>query len=145
MTRMIPELIKAVENAFYKEQKQEMLDNVFLLLQQSIVGALEANGNNTMKLKHMSKAKLRKEEILPVSLTAEQKLIENSRKFLEYHCHVVEKAARISAAKKKAVEDKKEKKRLEAALRKEEKIIEAATRKAVKRVKMWRKKDLKLL
>ena len=55
---------------------------------------MEVNGNNTTKLKHMSKAELRNEGKLPISLTVEQKQIENSRKFLEHHRHVIERRQR---------------------------------------------------
>ena len=34
-----------------------------------------------------------------------QNLIENSRKFLEHHRHEIEKAAKIDANKKKAIEE----------------------------------------
>ena len=144
MTRTIPEFIKAVRDAFYIEQKRTTLDNVFLSLQQSMIGALEANGDNTTKLKHMGKAKLRNVKLLPVLLTAEQKLLRNSRLFLEHHRHVLVTAARIKAAKNKAVEDKKEEIRLDAAVRKDEKIMEAealrfeaALRKEEKNMETW--------
>ena len=60
-----------------------------------MVGTLEANDDKTTKLKHISKAKLRKDGKLPISVTVEQNLIRNSRLFLEHHCHIVVKAARI--------------------------------------------------
>ena len=111
---------------------------------------MEANGDNTTKLKHMQKAKLRKEGKLPVSTTCKQDLIENSRKFLEHHCHVVEKAARIAREKKKTTEDMIEEKRFEAALRKEEKIMEAkakkvatATKRAATKVAQAKKAEAK--
>ena len=54
-----------------------------------------------------------------------QNLIRNSRKFLEHHCHVVEKAVRIAREKEDTLEDRKEVKRLEVALMKDKKIMEA--------------------
>jgi len=88
---------------------------------------LEANGDNTTKLKHMSKAKLIREGNLPVSLTADEKLIKNGRKFMEHHRHVVKKATRI-AREKKAKEDKIKTRRFEAAMLKDERMMEAEER-----------------
>ena len=82
-----------------------------------MVGALEANGDNTTPLKHMGKAKLDRAGELPTSIEVELKMIENSRKFLLHHRHILENAA----AKKKAAEDEKEGKIFEAYLLKEEK------------------------
>ena len=90
-----------------------------------MIGALEANGDNMTKLKHMGKAKLVREGTLPVSLPVKQDLIANGRKFLEHHRHVVEKAARIAIVKKKAKEDMIEARRFEAAVLKDERIMEA--------------------
>lgn len=59
---------------------------------------------------------MRRKGNIPVSLTAKQKLIENSRKFLEHHRHVIEKMARIAGAKKKAKEDMIDEMKFEAAL-----------------------------
>ena len=56
-----------------------------------MVGTLEANGDNTTPLKHMGKAKLSRAGELPVSISVDQKLIQNSGIFLEHHRDVVEK------------------------------------------------------
>jgi hypothetical protein len=90
-----------------------------------MIGALEAEGDNTTKLKHMSKAKLIREGNLPTSLTPDEQLIENSRKFLEHHRHVLEKAARIARDKKKAKEDAIDARRFEAAVLKDERMMVA--------------------
>ena len=144
LTRSIPELILAVKNAFYREQKKETLDNVFLSLQQSMIGALEANGDNTTKLKHIGKEKLRKDGNLPTSLTPDEKLIENSRKFLEHHRHILVTAARKKKAKEDMIDQRRfeaavlkdermmaaEEQRFEVALRKEERVMESEAKKA---------------
>ena len=44
-----------------------------------MIGALEADGDNTTKLKHMGKAKLIREGNLPVSLPVEEDVVENAR------------------------------------------------------------------
>jgi len=123
-----------------------------------MIGTLEANGDNTTKLKHMGKAKLIREENLPISRTADDKLIENSRKFLEHHRHVLVKAARIAREKKKAKEDaidarrfkavvlkdermmEAEEKQFQASLRREERIMEAEAKKAANVIKNEAKK-----
>ena len=101
-----------------------------------MVGTLEANGDNTAPLKHMGKAKLSRAGDLPVSISVERNLIRNSRLFLEHHRHILVKATRIKAAKKKAVEDEIDLKRFKAHLLKEERTMEAAARKAAARVEM---------
>eukprot|EP00531_Pseudo-nitzschia_arenysensis_P008281 CAMPEP_0116122372 /NCGR_PEP_ID=MMETSP0329-20121206/4179_1 /TAXON_ID=697910 /ORGANISM="Pseudo-nitzschia arenysensis, Strain B593" /LENGTH=241 /DNA_ID=CAMNT_0003616215 /DNA_START=134 /DNA_END=855 /DNA_ORIENTATION=- len=63
----IDELIEAVNEAYW-EQEKETVDNVFLSLQQSMIGVLETNGNNTKSVRHMKKAKLRREGKLPETL-----------------------------------------------------------------------------
>jgi hypothetical protein len=65
--KTIDDLVRDVTRLFYA-QRNDALDNVFLSLQQSMLGILEAKGDNTTPLKHMGKAKLRKEGKLPNSL-----------------------------------------------------------------------------
>jgi hypothetical protein len=74
----IRELVDAVENAFY-HQPRETLDNVFLSLQQAMVGAMSVGGNNSYKLRHMGKEGLRRAGMLPVSIRCDEDVLEGAR------------------------------------------------------------------
>ena len=78
----IDELINHVDTAFHS-MKREKLDNVFLSLKQAMLGALTVNGDNTYKLNHMGKDKLRRRGLLPVSIQCDQSIIESSQGYLE--------------------------------------------------------------
>lgn len=77
----IKELILVVKQAF-KEEKRDTLDNVFLSLQQCMIESLKVNGNNTYKLAHMGKDKLRRQGLLPVSLLCEENVLSEAKKRL---------------------------------------------------------------
>ena len=91
--KTIDDLVRDVTRSFYT-QRNDALDNVFLSLQQSMLGILEAKGDNTTPLKHMGKAKLRKEGKLPISLRCPYQLHVDSKKFMEENQHVLERERR---------------------------------------------------
>ena len=78
----VDELIECVESAFWS-MKRETLDNTFLSLQQAMMGVLSVNGDNTYKLSHMGKDKLRREGLLPVSIQCSPEVILSSREYLD--------------------------------------------------------------
>ena len=53
-----------------------------------MMGILDTDGNNTYKLAHISKDKLRKQEKLPTTLPCCQRLLEKGKTFI--HPHVVQ-------------------------------------------------------
>ena len=57
-------------------------------MQLVMMGILDTNDNNTYKLAHISKEKLRKQKKLPTTLPCCQKLLEKGKTFI--HPHVVE-------------------------------------------------------
>ena len=108
--KTIDDLVRDVTESFYT-QRNDALDNVFLSLQQSMLGILEAKGDNTTPLKHMGKAKLRKEGKLPISLRCPYQLLEDSKKFMEKNQFVLEREdKRLAAVEKKKKEDALKKK-----------------------------------
>lgn len=103
--KTIDDLVRDTTKSFYK-QRNDALDNVFLSLQQSMISAVESQGDNTTPLKHMGKAKLRKEGKLPASLRYPHQLHKDSKKFLEANQHVQEREEkRIAAAEQKKKDD----------------------------------------
>jgi hypothetical protein len=65
----IDDLVVAVREAYWEGHRNT------LSLQQSMMGVLEAKGDNTKSVKHMKKNKLRREGKLPVSIKCEPYLI----------------------------------------------------------------------
>jgi hypothetical protein len=80
--RNVNELIDAVGRAF-QDQPRNNLDNVFLSLQQAMMGAMSVGGGNSYTLAHMGKEKLRREELLPVSIMCPPSLLETARAHFE--------------------------------------------------------------
>ena len=78
----IDELIESVQKAF-ASQKREAADNIFLSLQQAMTGVLTVRGDNTYKLNHMGKDKLRRAGLLPVSIQCDAEIIADSRELLD--------------------------------------------------------------
>ena len=78
----IDELISVVENAYWK-QPRETLDNVFLSLQGTMIDSLSVDGSNSYQLRHMGKAKLRRQGTLPVSLKCDAALIARAREVMD--------------------------------------------------------------
>ena len=88
-----------------------------------MLGILEAKGDNTTPLKHMGKAKLRKEGKLPISLRCPYQLHKDSKKFLVKHQLILEREEKWIAAVEKKKKADKAKKKLKAA---EKKIANAS-------------------
>ncbi|MFZ9075472.1 MAG: hypothetical protein ACO2Z3_06685 [Flavobacteriaceae bacterium] len=65
--RNIHEMIQGVVQKFY-EYNPELIDNVFLTLQNCMIEILKNGGSNDYKIPHLGKQKLRNQGILPVSL-----------------------------------------------------------------------------
>ena len=78
------DLVDVTTKAFYK-QDRVILDNVFYSLQLAMMGILSTDGNNTYKLAHISKDKLRNEQKLLTTLPCCMKLLEEGKKFLAPH------------------------------------------------------------
>ena len=66
-------MIEVVEHAFYVEEKKEILNDVFLTLQKTMIGVLDSNGENTFKLQRLGKDKLKRDKNLPVSIYCDKK------------------------------------------------------------------------
>ena len=81
------ELAKVTEEAFYG-QDRIILENVFHSLQLAMMGILDTDGNNTYKLAHISKDKLKNQEKLLTTLPCCKTLLEKGKTFI--HPHVVE-------------------------------------------------------
>ena len=67
-------LIASVERSF-EDMPREVLDSVFLFVQCSLEDCLRVDGDNTYHMRHIGKAKLRRQGILPVSLKVKPELI----------------------------------------------------------------------
>ena len=80
--RNIDELVDGVLQA-HDLMPAMCIYNIFLSLQQSMVGILETKGDNGYKLKHMAKDKMRKAGTLPISITCPRETIEEAEAFLE--------------------------------------------------------------
>ena len=78
----VDEFIQAVSTAFYS-MEQEKLDNVFVSLQQAMIGVLTVNGDSTSKLNHMSKEMLRRLGLLPVTIRCDPAIVAASRSNLD--------------------------------------------------------------
>ena len=78
------ELAKVTTEAFYNQQRI-ILDNLFYSLQLAMMGILDCGGNNTYKLAHISKDKLRNQNKLPDTLPCCEKLLEKGKQFLSPH------------------------------------------------------------
>ena len=108
--KTIDNLVRDVTQFFYT-QSNNALDNVFLSLQQSMIGALEAQGDNTTPLKHMGKEKLRREGKLPVSIRCSYQLHADSMKFMVKNQFALDREEkRVTAAEKKKKDDAAKKK-----------------------------------
>lgn len=81
VTRNIDELISAVEAAF-QQLDRDTLDSVFLTLQTCMENIMLTNGNNSYKIPHINKEKLRRENRLPINLICNVEAVKNSKLFL---------------------------------------------------------------
>ena len=73
----VDDLVSAVEESF-RELTKDSLDNVFLSLQMAMQETMRCGGGNNYKLGHISKAKLRKEGKLPVSLMCDTTVLSHT-------------------------------------------------------------------
>ena len=76
------QLIEIVGKAWCDLPK-ETIDNVFLSVMCSMRDALSCYGNNTVKLKHMNKSMLRKQNRLPLSILVPNELVLKGQALLE--------------------------------------------------------------
>jgi hypothetical protein len=89
-------LIAAVEEEFL-ELPPYKIDNTFLSVQCAMEDCLKVDGDNTMKLRHMSKGKLRKEGLLPTSIKVDPLLIAKGREILDNENWIKEEKERLAA------------------------------------------------
>ena len=80
--RNLDELIAAVDTA-YDKLDRITLDNVWLSVQGSMEDCLRVDGDNRYPLRHMGKAKLRREGRIPISIRVDPLLIARGQKLLD--------------------------------------------------------------
>ena len=80
--RTVDELISSVETAFWS-QGEKALENAFLSLQGTMIDSLTVDGDNSYKLRHLKKDKLRRRGLLPTSLKCDPLLIARAREVLD--------------------------------------------------------------
>ena len=80
--RNLDELIAAVNTA-YDKLDRITLDNVWLSVQGSMEDCLRVDGDNRYPLRHMGKAKLRREGRIPISIKVDPLLIARGQKLLD--------------------------------------------------------------
>ena len=79
----IDELISVVNTA-WNDLPIETIDNVFVSVQCSMRDCLSVFGDNTVKLKHMNKAKLRKQGLFPQSIVVPHHLVSKGEMLLKH-------------------------------------------------------------
>ena len=79
----IDELIDCVTDA-WDNLSRDTIDNVFLSVQCAMRDCLADNGDNTVKLKHMNKAKLRRDGMFPQSIVVPHHLVSKAHLLLNH-------------------------------------------------------------